>query len=141
MDNHERLPSLSRDEYIRLARESCTRNLSYNNGNVKSHATNKNKSFTKSENFRTWDQGEMQNKFSLSETGLNMPAVNLKSLLIRTICALILFLGIFIIDKFNFKVNAFDSKYIQDMVTNNQTMEDTQNFFVALFEDFVKAEE
>ncbi len=138
MDNQEHLPVLSRDEYIRLARESCTRNLSYTNGATKNYGTYKN---LKSENPKLWNRADVKNRFSMGRTGLNIPAINLKSFLIRIICALMLFLTIFIIDKFGVKLKAFNSKYIQEMVSSNKSIEDAENFFVSLFEDFVKTEE
>ncbi|MGB8453834.1 MAG: hypothetical protein WCD89_16105 [Anaerocolumna sp.] len=138
MDNQEQLQALSRDEYIRLARESCTRNLSSGGGN-KNHGVNKNN--MKAEKLRSWDQNDMNNGFSLTNTGLNITSINIKSLLIRLICAFILFLSVFIIDKFNVKVKTFDSKYIQDLVSSDQSIDQAENFFVSLFEQFVKTED
>ncbi|WMJ88137.1 hypothetical protein [Anaerocolumna sp. MB42-C2] len=141
MDNQEHMRALSRDEYIRMARESCNRNAGYNSSNSKNHGTNKNKGYLNSEKFRTWDQAAPVSRHNLSEDGLNMTAVNIKSLLIRTICALILFLTVFIFDKFDLKVNTFNTKYIQDMVTSNQSINQAEDYFVSLFEKFVKKEE
>ncbi len=141
MDNQEHMRALSRDEYIRMARESCNRNVGYNSSNAKNHGTNKNKGYMNSEKFRTWDQADSMNRYNLSESGFNMTNVNLKSLLIRTICALILFLAVFIFDQFDLKVNTFNTKYIKDMVTSSQSIEQAEDYFVSFFKQFVKTEE
>lgn len=142
MDNQEHLQTLSRDEYVRLARESCTRNLSYNGGNIKNHGMNKNKGYINPDKVRTWDQTDMKSTdMSMTETHFNMTSINVKSLLIRLICALMLFLTVFLIDKFDVKVKTFDSKYIQDLVSSDQGIDQAENFFVTLFEQFVKKED
>ncbi len=134
MDKLEQMHALSREEYIRLARESCKKNLSYNGGNLKNHGINKSKGNIKTEKPKTWDQTDMK-------TRLNLSSVNLKPLLIRIICAFVLFLAVFLIDKFDVKINSFNSKYIQDLVSSKQSIEDAENFFVSLFEEFAKSEE
>ena len=133
--------ALSRDEYIRMARESCNRNLSYGGSNVKNHGINKNKGYGNTEKIRTWDDTDSRKRYNLGEYGLNMTTINLKSFLIRTICALVLFLAVFLIDKFDIKVTTFNTKYIEDMVSSNQSIEQAEDYFVSLFEQFVKTEE
>ncbi len=131
---------LSRNEYIRLARESCTRNLSYNGGNIKNNGMGKSKGYLKTEKLKAWDYADLKNRQGMAENRFIMSAASLKSLLIRLICALVLFLVIFLIDAFDIKINSFNSRYIQDLVTSNQSMDKAENFFVSLYEEFVKSE-
>ncbi len=140
MDNQEQLQTLSRDEYIRIARESCTRNLGYNGG-AKNHSSKMNKGYAYTEKIRPWDQGGMGYKPELTDSPFTIAPFKVKSLLIRLICALVLFLSIFLFDKFDLKVKTFNSKNIQEMVSSSQSIDDAESFFVNLFEQFVKSEE
>lgn len=140
MDNQEHLQALSRDEYIRLARESCTRNLSYN-GNYKNHSGSKNKGYISTDKLKAWDQAETKHKFGFTDAGLNWAPVKIKSLLIRIICALVLFLAIFLIDKFDVNVKSLNSENIQNLVASDQSIDEAENFFVKLFDQFVKSGE
>jgi hypothetical protein len=137
MDNQEHLQAVSRDEYIRLARESCTRNLGPN-GSYKNHGGNKNKGYLNNDKMRTWDNAEEYHKSDFADTGLNMVPVNIKSLLIRVICAMLLFLTVFIIDKFDFKTKTFDSNHIKQLVSSNQTIDEAEDFVISLYKKIVK---
>ena len=139
MDNQEQLQALSRDEYIRIARESCTRNLGYNGG-TKNHGK-MNKGYAYTEKIRPWDQSEPSHRSELVDSHFTIAPFKVKSLLIRLICALVLFLSIFLFDKFDLKVKTFNSKNIQEMVSSNQSIDEAETFFVNLFEQFVKSEE
>lgn len=139
MDNQEQLQALSRDEYIRIARESCTRNLGYNG--TKNHNGKMNKGYAYTEKTRPWDQGGMSHRPELTDSQFTIAPFKIKSLLIRLICALVLFLSIFLFDKFDLKVKTFNSKNIQEMVSSSQSIDDAETFFVNLFEQFVKSEE
>ena len=139
MDNQEQLQALSRDEYIRIARESCTRNLGYNGGS-KNHNGKMNKGYANAEKIRPWDQSVPSHRPELTDSFVLAP-FKVKSLLIRLICALVLFLSVFLFDKFDLKVKTFNSKNIQEMVSSSQSIDDAENFFVNLFEQFVKSED
>lgn len=138
MDNQEQFPGLSRDEYIRLARESCTRNLSYG-GNPKNHGGNKNKGFNNTEKFKV--QAGMGHKFNVAGEGFHVSSFKIKSFLIRVICAMVLFLAIFLFDKFDVKIKTFNSQNIKEMVSSNQSIDDAESFFVNLFEQFANSAE
>lgn len=139
MDNQEHLQAVSRDEYIRLARESCTRNLSPNGSN-RNHGGNKNKGYINTDKMKTWDKAEDYHKSDFADTGIKMAPITIKSLLIRVICAMLLFLTIFIIDKFDVKIKTFDSNYIKELVSSNQTIDEAEHFFVSLYEKIVKTD-
>lgn len=140
MDNQEQLQALSRDEYIRLARESCTRNQGYNSG-TKNHNGKMNKGYGYTEKIKPFEQSGQSHRPELAASQFGIAPFKVKSLLIRLICALVLFLSIFLFDKFNLKVRTFNSKNIQEMVSSSQSIDDAESFFANLFEQFVKSEE
>lgn len=136
MENQEELMVPSRAEYIRLARESCTRNLgSYNLG--KNHNPYKElqkeqrkvlSSYAKTETYQTSLPGE--------ETVV--PAFRVKSILVKLICCALIFLSVFIIDKFDITVKNFSSNTVKEYIASNEGMEQAQNFFVTMYEKVVK---
>lgn len=137
MDNQEQIANLSRDEYIRLARESCTRNLDYNS-NMRNYGGYKNRRYNNREKFSSWNTKAM--KAQSADSPYTVSTSKVKSFLIRLICAFVLFLTIYIIDIFEIKILTFNSKTIEEMVTTNQGIEDAEAFFVKLFEQLANAE-
>ncbi|MFU0827618.1 MAG: hypothetical protein ACFWTJ_08790 [Lachnoclostridium sp.] len=136
MDNQEQITTISRDEYIRLARESCVRNLDYHGG-MKNYGGNKRLFYPKKvRSLNSSGTGD-----SSLDSGYAMSKAKVKFFLIRLICAFILFLTIFIIDKFEIKISTFTSKNIEEMVATNQGIQDAEAFFVKLFEQFANKEE
>jgi hypothetical protein len=140
MDNQEQFTVPSRAEYIRLARESCSKNLSSTNGNGKNQGSNKMKGNEKLDKIKIkiWNQGYAGN---ITENQTLFTLTPSKLLLIRTVCAFLLFLSVFLIDRFDVKMKIVNSDFIQESILSNQTVEDAENFFVSVFQDFVKADE
>lgn len=96
---------MSRAEYIRQAREACHRQLNLTSKEVKYH----------------------------EEPNENIPSYELASyngLMLRSVCAIVIFLIIFAIDKLDIKVGSFSSGYIKDFVTTNKTLEYLENLVV-----------
>ena len=65
----------------------------------------------------------------------------MKNLLIRLICALVLFLAILMIDKFDVSIKSFNSGSIEQSITSNQGLEKAEDFFVSVYKKIVKEEE
>ncbi|BCJ94998.1 hypothetical protein acsn021_25670 [Anaerocolumna cellulosilytica] len=122
----------SRAEYIRVARESCTRNLGLNHGS-KSHSAKE-----KDKYLHPLSAGQDVNSSKIV-TG-SVPLINIKVLLIRIVCAAFLFLAVFLIDTFEVSYKSFSSKYIKELVTMNRGVEEAQDFIVAIFENLTNAE-
>lgn len=138
MDNQEQFIAPSRAEYIKLARESCTKNFASSTGN------NKNQKLKQKEyNLpvkTAWDQANHLDDFSLPSKGFSLSNMSIKILLARTVLALLLFLSVLLVDKLDFSIKTMNSEYIEKIFTSNQTIEEAEDYFVNLFEKFVKAE-
>ncbi|MDF2951510.1 MAG: hypothetical protein K0S18_1093 [Anaerocolumna sp.] len=103
--NHqEELKVLSRADFIKLARDNCSRNIS-------SISSDKNIPY---QNIRQ-----------------SSPA---KRLLIRFIFALCILLSVIVIDKIDEQFNNKASLAIEKWVSSNQSIEEAEAFFVSLFE-------
>jgi hypothetical protein len=137
MDNQEQLSATSRAEYIRMARESCSRNIG--NGTNKNYGA-KNKENIKYEKQGTWNPPDMKS-LTMPEKGVAFSSFHLKTMLIRITLALALFLSVFLFDKFGVKINNFSSADVQSLISSNQSIDEAENFFVNLYEKLVKAED
>jgi len=133
IDHISQPPALSRTEYIRQARESCLRQLS-----------NQSAKMMDSYNLDSDDQDPaLHNKkkakalklFKDSEKALRSPwnrsttyeenspedIASFQSLVIRTICSVVLFLCIFLIDKFDFSLGTFSKGLVREYITSNDS--------------------
>ena len=131
MDHQEDFCVPSRAEYIKLARESCTRNLNAQGLN------NKNNSKIKDENKNIkglLKKGAPVDYYSFTQGEFDVPSSSIKFFAIRVICAFMLFLTVFIIDKLNIEFRGISSKSIKQLVASNQGVEDAENFLVSLFD-------
>ncbi len=128
----------SRDEYIRMARESCLKNLHPENQGGKGDLHKKDNYKSSHINSRTqYVKEEGQGLFQL----LGIQSASMKNLLIRLICALVLFLAILMIDKFDVSIKSFNSGSIEQSITSNQGLEKAEDFFVSVYKKIVKEEE
>ena len=127
----------SRDEYIRMARESCIKNLHPESQGGKGDLHKKEIYRQSHSNSVSSYKGEGTGLFQM----LGIKNTNIKYLLIRLICALVLFLAILIIDKFEVSIKSFNSNYIEKSITSNQGIEKAEDFFVSVYKKIVKEEE
>lgn len=117
------VPTLTREQYIRQAREACLRqldsipsglgNVDYSNegkdpgldllGEVKKNKVNK-----------MFPQTSVKNS--------EQEAADFRSLLIRTVCCLVIFLFVFIIDKLKVQWGEFSYLVVRDYITNNDKL-------------------
>lgn len=131
MDNQEEYPNLSRAELIKLARDSCSKNLGPVNRNSKEYGLAK----QKEQHYYDGRAYDLSGKLS------EIPPVSIKFFLIRVICALMIFLTVLLIDKLDINFGSVNSDYIRKCVSSNQEIEDAERIVVSFFEDFVKADE
>ena len=96
---------MSRAEYIRQAREACHRQLNLDPKQVRVYE---------------------EHKENISSNEL----ASFNGLIIRSVCAIVIFLIIFAIDKLDAKIGDFSSAYIKDFLTTNKTLEYLENLVV-----------
>ena len=128
----EEKPVMSRSEYIRLAREACLRQLyalessagsSHNYVNEEIH----NSLFGKKKKDKI--SGLFQE--GKQEDTLSEEFASYKSLLIRTVCAIVIFISIFIIDKIKVKWGDFSYETIKHYVTGYNQLEKLEEIIVS----------
>lgn len=117
MDKQDDLLMPNRAEYIKLARESCSRNQS-GGMNGKVHGAYKIKEKILSED----------------GTPIHTEGINVKIFLIRLICASLLFLSILLMDQFDFKIKQVTVSQVESLVADSIGIEDAQNFFVSFLD-------
>ncbi len=131
---------VSRAEYIRQARESCLQQLStmqstaraYDSYYLDSALQNAEvEQSKKSKTYHLFHEGKQE--------GHDMEAMKeiaaFRFLIIRMVCALVLFLSIFLMDKFDFKVGEFSSEKIQSYVSGNDSMKQLEEFVITLLKE------
>lgn len=132
MDHQEDFSVPSRAEYIKLARESCTKNFNTpginNKGNSKIKGEYKN---TKLNFFRKRDTTDY---YDYTHGEFDLSNSSMKVFLIKTICAFMLFLTVLLIDKLNIEFKGISSYSIENLVSSNGLIEDAENFLVSLFD-------
>lgn len=141
---------LSRAEYIRQAREACLRQLSavqiyskpydVNYVNYDSQETDPDTSSVSDSNKITSRNTDKETPIVLVENNNekleNSPQeiASYRSLIIRMVCAVVIFLFIFLIDKFDFKVGVLNHNIIQEYVTGKNVIEELENILVSWFQ-------
>jgi hypothetical protein len=132
-------PALSRAEYIRQAREACLRQLSatqvysrpYEVNYPDMEAQNSDQlTHKKAKAFRLFQSGTELNN-TTAEENTPQEIASYRSLIIRTVCAVVIFLSIFIIDKFELKIGGLTHHIIQQYVTGNDALQQLENILVA----------
>lgn len=136
-------PGLSRAEYIRQAREACLRQLNnqsmrdmdtYNYLLEDPNSDSLNKKRPKSPKMIEDKEKILRlpwNGNSHVEEETPHEIASFKSLIIRMICAIVILLVIFAIDKFNFKVGAFSKELVREYVTGNDTLQHIEEIVVS----------
>lgn len=132
------IPGISRAEYIRQARESCLRQLSSIQIYSKPYDVNYMDSETASDEQLNQKKAKAMKLFQNNEEEENskpkentiLEFASYRSLIIRSACAIVLFLGIFAFDKFNFKVGDFSNSTIQEYVMDNDALQELEDMIV-----------
>jgi hypothetical protein len=131
-------PILSRAEYIRQARESCLRQMSA----IQSGAATYNTIYPdadpqsvellgrkKAKVMRLFHEDSATEKIYREE---NTPQeiASFRFLIIRIVCAVLLFLTIFILDKFKITIGMLTPDVVKEYVTGNDTLQEIENILV-----------
>ena len=123
--------AISRAEYIRQARESCHRNLS--NNQIYTHAFDVNymdqETMDKEQNiikkpglFKLF-QDNASSKEKEEEGNNPQELAAFRFLIIRTVCAILIFLSIFLVDKLELKIGNITHHMIREYVTGKDTLQ------------------
>lgn len=129
---------LTRAEYIRQAREACLRQLSatqiysrpYDVNYIDpEEASSEQLDQKKAKVMRMFHNGlEDEN---IKEKVNSNPRINAyRSVIIRSVCAVALFLTIFVIDKYDIQIGNITNKMIQEYVMGNDALKDLENILV-----------
>lgn len=130
-------PSISRAEYIRQARESCLRQLSNVQIYTKPYDVNYMEPEISQEPIEVKKSSMMRLFHNEAPTEVEdakqaeHQLATYRSIVIRCVCAIILFLSIFALDKFNVKIGTDTNKIIKEYVTGNDILEDLENIIVS----------
>ncbi|HWT76851.1 MAG TPA: hypothetical protein VN258_19295 [Mobilitalea sp.] len=127
--------TISRAEYIRQAREACLRQLSNTQIYSRPYDVNYMEPVEESpEQFnnkkaKAWNLFHEEEAAS-KEVDTPQEIASFRFLIIRTICAVVLFLTIFLIDKFEFTIGNLTPGMIQEYVTGNDSLQSLEDFIV-----------
>jgi hypothetical protein len=131
---------VSRAEYIRQARESCLRQLSTMQSTARAYDSYyldaalqnaEGEQNRKPKPYRLFQEGIEQGK---DEDSLRELAA-FRFLIIRMVCAFIIFLSIFLIDKFDFSVGNFNSVKIQEYISGKDSLKELEEFVITLLKE------
>lgn len=132
------IPPLSRAELIRQAREACLKQLNesqsysrpYEPSYISLETANTDvPAVKKGGHFRLFSDGFRSDKGRDEASPQEIAAF--RSLVIRSICAVILFLCLFIIDKFELKIGDITNTKIEEYITGNNALKALEDMFVA----------
>lgn len=125
--------TVNRQELIRIARESCEGNLkSSGNGRFSQGLSMKGATKKKAAIAKAPKAGSVKSGNALVMSTQEKKQTAIKFMLIRTICASVIFLAIVIIDKLNFTYETFNSDMIIESVQSNHVYEEAEKFFATL---------
>ncbi len=141
--------SISRAEYIRQARESCLRQLSEVQSTARAYDSYYLEPISK--NAVAPDTGQVRPKglfrdgygyvgketedIGLNEEGSMKEQAAFRFLVIRMVCAIVIFLAVFMIDRFDLRIGAFNSDKIQEYVTGKDNLKELEAKLVTLFRE------
>lgn len=132
-------PTLSRAEYIRQAREACLRQLS----NIQLYSRPYDVNYMDTEVIPTeqlnqkkakaWklfhEEGEVKSDSKTENTPQEI--ASFRALIIRTVCAIVLFISVFIFDKLELNIGGLSNHMIQSYITGNDSLQQLENFVVS----------
>lgn len=111
---HQNIPK-SREEIIKIARESCAKNLTSGSKRIE-------------KNYR----GYINSNREISNGFIHITSI--KIFIIRLVCAIAIFLTIITISSLDKKYNTSYGTKIEGWVTDNVRLENVEDFFVSVFE-------
>ncbi len=134
--------SISRAEYIRQAREACLRQLSAVQSTARAYdsyyldtlpQTLEPVEAGKAKPLTLFHHGAQPQGNDDAESQQEIMAFRL--LVLRMVCAIVIFLSVFLIDRFDLKLGRVSSDSIQEYVTGKDAFEALENKFVAWLRD------
>ncbi len=125
-------PQLSRAEYIRQAREACLRQMNATPSVLRGagNAIDENEPLLPALSMKR-KQKEDPLFRSEEEEDTGLEAASYRSLMIRTVCAVMLFLSIFLIDKFKMKFGDFSFKTVEELVRGKDGLAALEDLIVS----------
>ncbi|MDD3173886.1 MAG: hypothetical protein PHF63_09525 [Herbinix sp.] len=129
---------LTRAEYIREAREACLRQLSatqlygrpYDVNYMEADSvSNEQLNHKRAKVMKMFHNGAYEDNKKREENTVQEVGAY-RSLIIRSVLAIVLFLSIFAFDKFDLKIGNVTNKTIQEYVTGNDALQDLENILV-----------
>lgn len=141
--------SINRAEYIRQARESCLRQLSemqstaraYDSYYLETIPRNPDSVDQKKPKARSlFGDGAGYEGYREADDAMNdensiRELTAFRFLIIRMVCAIVLFLTVFLVDKFDVKIGVFTPDKIQEYVTGKDTLKELEVKMVAWLKD------
>ncbi|HAB61609.1 MAG TPA: hypothetical protein DCE48_13115 [Lachnospiraceae bacterium] len=125
--------TVNRQELIRIARESCEGNLkSSGNGRFSQGLSMRGATKTKTTIAKAPKVTTTKASRAVTMSAQEKKQTAIKFILIRTICASVIFLAIVVIDKVNFTYETFNSNRIIESVQSNRVYEKAEKFFATL---------
>lgn len=130
--------TVSRAEYIRQAREACLRQLSsaqlysrpYDVNYMETTAQQPEQlEHKKAKVWKLFHDDAIEDNRQAEENSPQEIAA-FRALIIRTVCAIVLFLAVFLIDKFDFKIGNMTPTMIKEYVTGNDTLQELEDIIV-----------
>lgn len=140
LDYYNPVIPVSRAEYIRQARESCLRQLSTMQSTARAYDSYYLDSALQSAETEQEKKSKPYRLFQ-AETDAGKQEDDMKEvaafrfLIIRMVCALVLFLSIFLMDKLNFHVGEFSSTTVEEYVTGKDSMKQLEEYVITLLKD------
>lgn len=133
---------ISRAEYIRQAREACLRQLSTIQLYSKPYDINymeTPEAKAAPEEQLTQKDAKVMQLFRKDEEAAKSKGIAItsdhelfsyRSIVLRSVCAILLFISVFLIDKFNIEIGNITHKVIQEYVTGNDALKQLENLLV-----------
>jgi hypothetical protein len=124
---------LSRAEYIRQAREACLRQLNAydTSGRISDYIFREDDTANSVYGKKKKDKVSKLFNQGRDEENMEKELLSYKSLVIRTVCALVIFFSLFIIDKIKFELGNFTYETIRHYVTGFNQMDIIEEIIVS----------
>ncbi len=140
LDYYNPVIPVSRSEYIRQARESCLRQLSTMQSSARAYDSyyldNAIQNAGQEPNRKTKPNRLFQDGAGIATEEENQREIaSFRFLVMRMVCALLLFLSIFLIDKFDVKIGNLSPGTIQEYVTGKDSLKELEEFVVTLLKE------
>lgn len=123
---------LSRAEYIRQAREACLRQMNTVQTDIKAYDNyitdkdtqhNDDIELKKHKELKLFEEGK-------DADGSARELTDFRFLIIRTVCAIVIFISIFLIDRFKLKLGIVSYEMIREYVTGKDTLRHLENLII-----------